>query len=284
MTLSAKTQARLTREMDRLQAQGRPFAVATIVRTIDATSAKPGSKALILEDGTLAEGWVGGGCARSAVSRAAKEALSQGAPQFVSLRPEELLDAEGVAAGDEVEGIRFARNGCPSKGSMDIFVEPVLPLPRLVICGAGPVALALADLSARFDLHRTLCTPGQTLDSAPEVDAHLDSFAFDTGAAQRFVVVATQGKGDEAALRAALSSGASYIAFVGSRRKYAALSKKLAADGIDADLLASVVAPAGLDIKAITPDEIALSILAQLVAHRRAGDRPDDQTVEGSKG
>lgn len=262
--------------MQRLRAEGRPFAVATIVRTVDATSAKPGAKALILGDGTLLDGWVGGGCARAAVAKAAIAAVAEGRPQFVSLRPEELLAAEGVAPGDERDGIRFARNGCPSKGSMDIFVEPELPQPRLVIFGAGPVALALADLAARFDLHRTLCAQGVP---AVEVEAVQDGFAIDTdGAAQRYVVVATQGKGDEAALRAALASGASYIAFVGSRRKFATLSARLTTDGIYASALAAVRAPAGLDIHAITPDEIALSILAEIVAQRRRGERDREKS------
>lgn len=265
----------LEAEIRRLRAEGRPFAVATIVRTVDATSAKPGAKALVLGDGTLVDGWVGGGCARAAVARAAVAAVAEGRPQFVSLRPEELLAAEGVAPGEERDGIRFARNGCPSKGSMDIFVEPELPQPRLVIFGAGPVALALADLAGRFDLHRTLCGAGA---GAPEVEAVQDGFALDTDMAmQRFIVVATQGKGDEAALRAALASGVGYIAFVGSRRKFATLSERLTRDGIAPEALQAVQAPAGLDINAITPDEIALSILAQIVALRRAGDRGADR-------
>lgn len=274
MTLSARSQTRLNEEIERLRLEGQVFAVATVVRTVDATSAKPGAKALILADGTLAQGWVGGGCARAAVAKAALEAMRAGAPQFVSLRPEELLDAEGVHPGEERAGVRFARNGCPSKGSMDIFVEPVLPLPRLVICGNGPVALALADLAGRFDFYRMLCAPGQVNGPLPDVEALSDSFAFDTApGVQRFVVVATQGKGDEAALRAAIASGAEYIAFVGSRRKFAALTAKLRDGGVEAEALARVQAPAGLHIHAITPDEIALSILAQIVAERRAGKR-----------
>ena len=261
--------------MNRLRAEGAAFAVATVVRTVDATSAKPGGKALLDAEGTLIEGWVGGGCARGAIGRAARDAIARGEPQFVSLRPEELLEAEGVAPGEEREGIRFARSGCPSKGSMDIFVEPVLPQPRLVICGAGPVALALADLAARFDLCRVLCAPGAKREDMPEVEEFQDGFALDTeGAARRFVVVATQGQGDEAALRAALASGADHVAFVGSRRKFATLADRLAADGVDRAALDRVAAPAGLDIHAITPDEIALSILAQIVEWRRAHDRP----------
>jgi len=270
MTDARRTQ-HLEREISRLRAEGRPFAVATIVRTVDATSAKPGAKALLLGDGTLVEGWIGGGCARSAVAKAAIAAVADGRPQFVSLRPEDLLAAEGVAPGEERDGIRFARNGCPSKGSMDIFVEPELPQLRLVIFGAGPVALALADLAARFDLHRTLCAPGVT---EAEAEVVQDGFEMATGMVPPgFCVVATQGTGDAAALRAALTAGAGYVAFVGSRRKFAALSDRLARDGIDPAALAAVRAPAGLNIHAITPDEIALSILAEMVAHRRAGNR-----------
>ncbi len=270
MTDARRTQ-RLEREISRLRAEGCPFAVATIVRTVDATSAKPGAKALLLGDGTLVDGWIGGGCARAAVAKAAIAAVAAGRPQFVSLRPEDLLAAEGVAPDEERDGIRFARNGCPSKGSMDIFVEPELPQPRLIIFGAGPVALALAHLAGRFDLHRTVCAPGL---SEAEAEVVQEGFAIDTGSAvPRFVVVATQGKGDETALRAALAAGAGYVAFVGSRRKFATLTGRLVRDGIDAAALAAVHAPAGLDINAITPDEIALSILAQIVAQRRAGDR-----------
>ena len=291
MTLSALDQERLEAEIARLRAQGAAYAVATVVRTVDATSAKPGGKAILDADGTLLEGWIGGGCARGAISRAAKEAIASGQPQFVSLRPEDLLDAEGVEPGEERDGVRFARNGCPSRGSMDVFVEPVLPQPRLIVCGSGPVAMALADLSARFDFRRTLCAPGLAASAHPQVDSVLDSFAFDTATpAGRYVVVATQGKGDEAALRAALASGAEYIAFVGSRRKADKVKADLVADGWPRDRIDAVHSPAGLHIGAVTPDEIALAILAEIVRERRLGpdgavamseasdDRPDAAT------
>lgn len=274
MSLSSHAQHHLDTEIARLRAAGTAFAIATVVRTVDATSAKPGSKAILGPDGNILDGWIGGGCARSAVAKAARDALALRRPQFVSLRPENLLADEGVSAGEERNGIRFARNNCPSKGSMDVFVEPVLPMPRLVICGAGPVALALADLAGRFDFHRTLCTPGTNAETLPATEAWQDSFALDLdGADSRYVVIATQGKGDEAALRAVLAAGASHVAFVGSRCKYATLADKLAADGVDRVSLDAVAAPAGIDIQAITPDEIALSILAQIVQTHRSGQR-----------
>lgn len=264
----------LDREIAGLRAEGRAFAVATVVRTLEATSAKPGAKALVSADGEILAGWVGGGCIRGAIGRAAREAVADGETRFLSLRPEEILEAEGVAPGEERAGVRFARNGCPSKGSMDVFVEPVLPRPVLQICGAGPVARALVTLGAGFDFDLALAAPGLSAEEAPQGVRLSDGYAFDTGAdAARFLVIATQGKGDEAALRAALAAGGRYIAFVGSRRKFATLRARLEADGIAPSLLDRVKAPAGLDIKAITPEEIALSILAEIVAARRSPQR-----------
>lgn len=256
-----------------LRSKGAAFAVATVVRTVDATSAKPGAKAIVLADGTIAEGWVGGGCARAAVGKAGAAAIAKREPQFISLRPEELLAAEGVEAGEERHGVRFARNGCPSKGSMDIFIEPVLPRPHLAIFGSGPVAIALADLAGRFDYFRTLAAPGLVEGPAERVQ---DGFALDAlSAGQRFIIVATQGKGDEAGLRAALSSGADHIAFVGSKKKFQALAEKLLATGIGQAAIDRIKAPAGLDIHAIGPEEIALSILAEITLLRRSEGRRD---------
>ena len=261
-----------------LRYAGVPYAIATVVRTVDATSAKPGAKALILSDGSIAEGWVGGGCARGAVTRAAIEALGDGKPRFVSLRPEELLEAEGAAHGEEREGVRFARSRCPSKGSMDVFVEAVTPPPELIICGESPVALALCDISVRLGFTRTLCAPGLGTYLVPHVEHRRDDFAFgERIAVERYVVVATQGKGDEAALKAAISAGAAYVAFVGSQRKFAALRDRLAESGSAEADLDRVKSPAGLDIAAITPDEIALSILAEIIALRRGRQRPAPQ-------
>jgi len=250
----------MTRLAEALRAAGTPFAMATVVRTVGATAAKPGARALIQSDGTIGGGWIGGGCVRAALGRAAQEALSDGQPKFLSLMHEDLLAGRGVVAGSAFEGVRFARNGCPSKGSMDVFVEPHLPQPELVVLGGSPVAVALVRLAAGFGLRLNAVPVAGPLDPARP-------------GAQRLVVVATQGKGDLDGLRTALSAGAVFVAFVGSRRKFAALSDTLLAEGVAAQDLARVQAPAGLDIHALTPDEIALSILAQVIAIRRSGQR-----------
>ncbi len=262
------------REIERLRSEGRAFAVATVVRTVSSTSARPGDKALLDTDGDILVGFLGGGCVRGAVRRAACDAIASAETQFVSLKPQDLLEADGLSGGEEVEGVRYARNGCPSGGSMDIFVEPVLPKPKLVICGQSAVALALAEMAERFEFERILCLPSAPDKPLPVVEKLITSF--DAGPIWEdapFIVVATQGSGDEAALHRALAQKANYIAFVGSRKKFATLAARLVSKGISAEALEAVEAPAGLNINAIAPDEIALSILARIIQVHRAATR-----------
>jgi len=141
------------------KAAGEPFALATVVRTVSATAAEAGAKAVILPDGTISEGWIGGGCARAAVLKAAKDALTDGKSRLVSVQPPDLLDQQGHAPGEEQGGVRFAKNMCPSEGTMDIFVEPVLPRSEIIICGSSPVAVAVADFAKRAGFSVTVCAP-----------------------------------------------------------------------------------------------------------------------------
>ena len=249
----------LARAAQVLRDRQEPFAFATIVRTAGATAAKPGAKALLGADGTMLHGWLGGGCTRAAVRRAALDALRAGHPQLVSVAPEDLLHKQGVAAGQEVDGTHFARNGCPSRGTVDIFIEPCLPIPGLVVIGASPVAQALSDLAPQFHWAVSTALP---VEPAPQNDAGVPPHL-------RFVVVATQGQGDLDALRSSLAIRPGYIAFVGSARKFAVLAEKLISTGTPAEDVAKVTSPAGLDLGAVTPEEIALSILAQIVQLRR---------------
>lgn len=255
-----------------LKADGQPFAIATVIRTISVTSAKAGAKAVIQADGTVVEGWIGGGCARAAVLKAARESIADGEPRLVSVQPEDLLMDSGVVAGEERDGIRFARNMCPSQGTMDVFVEPVIPRPELVILGSSPVAIALAALAKALGFSRTIGTPANDQALFSDVEHRIQGFELEPEKRTwRFVVVATQGKGDEAALHSALTVETDYVAFVGSRKKAASLIEKLAASGVQQEQLDSLKAPAGLDLKAITPEEIALSILSEIVLHHRGG-------------
>ena len=256
------------------KAAGEPFALATVVRTVAATAAKAGAKAVILPDGTISEGWIGGGCARAAVLKAAKDALADGRSRLVSVQPPAALDDHGHKAGEEQEGVRFAKNMCPSQGTMDIFVEPVLPRPQIVICGSSPIAIALADLGRQIGFAVTICAPTPEQSAFTDADNRIEGYALPVEeGGDRYVVVSTQGRGDEAVLLAALAVNTDYVAFVGSKRKAEALRATLAQRGITPEHLAKLKAPAGLDLGAITPDEIAISILAEII-HVRRGKAP----------
>src|SRR6202051_4694945 len=248
-----------------MKAAEEAFVSATVLRTVSVTAAKAGAKAIIRPDGTIAAGWIGGGCARGAVLKAARDALAAGEPRMGSVPPEKLLAGIRVKTGETRDGVRFAENMCPSKGTMDVFVEPVLPHPSLVILGVSPVALSLAAQARQLGYHVTLAAPAADLTAAPDADMLIDGFALaPLHQAKRFVVVSTQGKGDEAALRMAAATDAAYHAFVGSRRKMAALREKLIGEGVDVS---------ALDLGAITPEEIAMSILAEITVERRRGQR-----------
>lgn len=267
----------LTLLTDRLRSDAEPFAVATVVRTISVTAAKAGAKAVIGADGNIVGGWIGGGCARSAVVRAAKAAIEDGETKLISIQPEELLAELGVEAGERREGIEFAKNMCPSQGTMDIFVEPVLPRPKLVILGSSPVAIALAKQGPSIGFECAAYAPLEGLSGFPEICTRMDGFDLpENSNAERYLVVSTQGRGDLAALEAALKTNAKHIAFVGSNRKIAALKSKLHEKNFRETELDRINGPAGLDLGAITPEEIALSILAELLLVRRRGQRGPD--------
>src|ERR1700677_768497 len=265
-----------------LKAAEETFVLATVVRTVSVTAAKAGAKAIIRPDGTIVAGWIGGGCAKGAVLKAAREALADGEPRMVSVQPENLLAELGVKCGENRDSARFAQNNSPSKGTMDIFVEPVLPHPSLVILGASPVAMSLAGQARQLGYHVTIAAPASDRASEPDADVITDGFEPRyLNDARRFVVISTQGRGDEAALKASVGIDAAYHGFVGSRRKMVALRDKLIGDGVAASVLDRIKAPAGLDLGAITPEEIAMSILAEITTLRRRGQRIPSRIADG---
>lgn len=251
-------------EIERLRANGAEFCVVTVVRTANATSAKAGAKAVVLPDGTL-RGFLGGGCVQGAVRHAATAALEAGEARLIRVRPRDEVAGPTDADGTELHG-----SACPSGGTVDLFVEPMRRPPRVVICGSSPVAVALADLAPRLG-YRIAAAAREAIPAEERVDGFdLAPLAVTEADA---VIVATQGRGDGDALLAALASPARHVAFVGSRRKAGVMKKRLRAKGLPDARLAALRAPAGIDIHAIEPAEIALSILAEMVAVRRRGAR-----------
>jgi len=250
-----------------LRRRGEDFCVVTVVRTENATSAKAGAKAVVMRDGAI-RGFLGGGCVERAVRRAAASVLEDGVPRLIRVKPK-----DDVTAAVDVDGTELYRSACPSGGTIDMFVEPMRRPPRLILCGASPVAGALADLAPSLGYRLALAALAEDHSDFAEIEERVAGFDLAPlkVTAEDWIVVSTQGKRDREALGAALASEALYVAFVGSRRKAETLVAQLRGQGLREDQLARLKAPAGLDIHGIEPAEIALSILAEIVARRRAG-------------
>jgi xanthine dehydrogenase accessory factor len=220
-----------------------PFVEATVVRCASPTSARPGDRAVVLGDGTI-DGFVGGSCADATVRLQALRVLETGEPVLLRILP-----GEEDGPSDE-EGAVVVANPCLSGGALELFLEPHLPAPRVAVTGESPIARAFVDLAARAGF-----------------DARLGAVAEagDFGA-----VVASLGHGDEDAVRRALEAGCEYVGLVASHKRGAGVLEELRAAGVPDDALARVKTPAGLDLGARTHAEIAVAILAEVVAARRA--------------
>jgi xanthine dehydrogenase accessory factor len=233
-----------------LRREGQPFVLATVVRALRPASARPGDRALLFGE-HKSVGWVGGGCVHTSIAREAAQALADGAPRLVRLSP----------APRQEEGVVSYPMTCHSGGTLDIYLEPVLPAPELVVLGESPVAEALATLGAPLGFR---------------VLAKLDDIA--TGDAW-VVAAAMSSAEDHPTVRAALERGVGYVAMVASRRRTEAFVEELRTQGFSEEVLARFKAPAGLDIGAATGPEIALSILAEIVQRRRARPLADPQPL-----
>ena len=254
---------KLAERASQLEAERTPYAVATVVRCKAPTAAKPGYKALITAAGDI-HGWIGGGCAQPAVIKTARQVLRDGLPQLIRVSPNE-------GAHPEEDLVDF-KSACYSGGSLDIFIEPVLSQPDLLLFGASEVAQSLATLAHFAGFSVTVLSPGAEELDFPWADQVIKSF--DTCDARvscaPLVVVATQGKGDQAALGAALGVETSHRAFIASARKADKVKQLLKGKGHAPETVDQVIAPAGVDIGARTPAEIAVSVLAALIAARHA--------------
>jgi xanthine dehydrogenase accessory factor len=231
--------------------QEEPFVLAVVVRRLPASSSQPGNMALITAAGAF-HGWLGGSCTQPTVVREAQRALDDGRPRLLALAP----DPEA----ERRPGVDVFPMTCQSGGSVEIYLEPILPAPRLVIFGSSPTAQALATLGKAM---------GYT---AVAVEDDLEALGRSAAASQtpRFVVVATMGEHDEEAIRAALPLQPAYLGVVASARRFAQMRETLLARGVPAEALDRIHSPAGLKIGARTPEEIALSILAEIVERQRA--------------
>ena len=255
----------LLEQVTALKGSGKPFVLATVVACKPPTSAKAGAKAVIQPDGSF-HGWVGGSCAQPLVTQEALKALKDGQARLVLLAPR----PEEVDVG--LEGTVLIPMTCQSEGTLAIYLEPFLPRRELVVIGQSPTARSLAGLGGSLGFRVRVCDPSATEELFPEADALVQDPESVRGVIgpRSYVVVATMGHYDEGALEAALGGQASYVGLVASPRRGRAVIDYLTAKGVSSEALKSVKYPAGLDIGARTPEEVALSILTEIVERIRA--------------
>ena len=256
-----------------LRAREEPFVLATVVAYKSPQSAKPGSKAIIKADGSVI-GWVGGGCVQPIVLREAKQALGTGSPKLLTISPD--------AARDDWKGAESYRMTCEGGGSLEIYLEPYLPKPQLVVVGRSPVAQTICQLGQLLDFKVIAADAQASSESFPEADlvlTDLSSVRTHINDAT-FVVVATMGNGDEEGLLSVMGTRPRYLGLVASDKKSKALFEYARSKGATDEDIAAIKCPAGVELGGETLPEIALSVAAEIVRVRRT--TPDEKPLARS--
>jgi len=240
-----------------LISKSEPFAIATVVKITGSSSAKPGAKAIINKKGETHFGWIGGGCAESIAAAEALSSLKDGKPRIIT-----------IDLTDEVLGA-----GMPCGGSMEVYIEPFLPKPHLLILGHGKIAETLAKLGQLLNFRVTVDDPAATEDkfAGCQIITQDPDFSRMEVTPDTYVVIATQHKSDHLSMKRAIDGGACYIALIASKKRADLVFEYLRGQGVSEERLKEIRAPAGLDLGAITPEEIALSIMSEIVLLRRGG-------------
>ena len=254
-----------------LSARGEPFVLAVVVRREPASSAQAGNMAIVTAKGAV-HGWLGGSCIQPTVEREARLALAEGSPRLVSLTPE--------PEGDRRPGVVVHPMTCHSGGTVDVFLEPVRPAARLLVFGTAPTAHALARLGKAMEYAVDVVDPDARREDFPAADRVLAALppgdpltTPGARAADVYAVVVTMGQRDAEALLAALPLEPTYLGVVASRRRYGELREDVLGRGAPRAALEQVHNPAGVDLGGKVPEEVALSVLAEIVQLRRAAQR-----------
>jgi xanthine dehydrogenase accessory factor len=259
-------------ECVRLRFEQQPFVLATVVAYKSPQSARPGSKAIILPEGSI-DGWIGGGCVQPIVIREAQNVLQSGKPKLITISPD--------SAHDDWKGVESYQMTCQGGGSLEIYLEPNLPKPELLIVGNSPVAEILCGLGKLLDFKVSVADPAATKERFP--DAHL--VLTDLAAARSriqpgsYVIVATMGNGDEEGLEAVAGTTPKYLGLVASKEKAKGLFQYLRDKGVAAEGLDRISCPAGLELGAETLPEIALSVMAGITRIRRAASQQPAEEI-----
>jgi xanthine dehydrogenase accessory factor len=239
------------------------FAMVTVVRREPPSSAHVGDVALVTERGEY-HGWTGGGCTRSSVLLEAMRAIADGRPRLLSLSPE--------PEGGRRPGVVFLPMTCDSGGTVEIYIEPVLPAERLLVFGSSPAARVLARIAHAMGYRVDVVDPDADAGAFPDATVQR-SLAPDELPRGAHVLVATMGDRDIEAIQTVLARAPAYLGVIASSKRFAQLREALLARGVSREALERVAAPAGLDIGARSPEEIAVSIMAQIVERRSSASR-----------
>ena len=244
-----------------------PYVLATVVWRRGPSSGRQGSKAVILADGTV-RGWLGGACAEPSVVRHARECLETGDPALL------FLGQSGELDGRSLDGVRQVAMACESEGALEVYLEPHRPEPQVIAVGRSPAVDALVEMALALGWAATVVDDGgdpgeHTRPEIVRTKLDLSGLAIDGATA---IVVATQGHYDDLALKAALAHESGYIGLIASERRAAAVIEHLTEQGVSGSDTDRVQAPAGLDLGAVENAEIAVAVMADLVARRARGE------------
>jgi xanthine dehydrogenase accessory factor len=240
---------RMIEKASELARQGVEFALATVVWRQAPSSGHQGARAIITADGEI-HGWIGGACAEPVVIREAQRVIEGRQPRLIMLGAPDQF-------GELPEGMMFVQMSCQSEGALELFIEPVLSSPQLLVVGRSPMATTLVDLATALGWRAGL------IDSADFTTAGVD--------ARSVVVIATQGHGDEEAVEQAVAGRPAFVGLVASRKRGEAVLGYLADRGVSKELLDQVQVPVGLDLGHTSHPEIAVAVLAELVQLRANG-------------
>ena len=257
-----------------LKKKGHPFAIATVINTVAPTSAKPMSKAIIHQNGDI-EGWIGGGCSIHTVITEGLNCIQSGKAIVLRLSPEDI-------SKDKVTYKKEVFLNCESGGTLEFHIEPVLPMTKLIIYGSTPTVYALAKIGSLLNYECYICSPNAEF--AKELSDNVQVLKkYKVFSDQIVAVVATQGENDLHALKSAIDSKSNFISMIISNKKASSLFLQLEKEGYSEEDISRVKFPAGMDINANTPEEIAVSILAELINDRNSVDLKEQVIVESKE-
>lgn len=254
----------MTIKMEEYLGKGENFAIAQVIDRIAPTSGKVGDKALILETGQLI-GWIGGGCVRGIIIKEALEVIRTRRYRRVRISPE--------GGTTETDNYKEYVMSCQSEGTVEVLIEAVIPQPELIVVGKSNIARKLASLAANSDFRVTVMARDADAQTFPMAHKVLDRVDFSAYKhyTNRYILVATQGEDDEESVLKGLQTGAPYVGFVASKKKAAEVRAFVKKQGVPQARVEALRSPVGLDINAKLASEVAISILAEMIAHFRTG-------------